>query len=117
MQFAAKDFQFSPAVLAGAGVRDGPAERLRHGLKPVADPEYRHTEVEQRRIELRSAVGIDTGRSAGQHERLRVTGLDLLDRGGVRDDLRKNPRLAHTAGDQLRILCTEVDHQHRPRRR
>ena len=49
MQFAANDFQFGPAVLAGAGAGDGPAERLRHGLKPVADAEHRHPEVEQRR--------------------------------------------------------------------
>ena len=53
MQFAAKDFQFGPAVLAGAGVGDGPAQRLRHGLEPVADAEHRQPEVEQRRIELR----------------------------------------------------------------
>ena len=114
MQFAAKDFQFGAAVLAGAGVRDGPAERLRHGLKPVADPEHRHAEVEHRRIKLRGPVGVDTGRPAGEHERQRITGLDLLDRGGVRDDLRKNPCLPNPAGDQLRVLRTEIDHQHRP---
>ena len=80
MQFAAKDFQLGAAVLAGAGVGDGPAECLRHGLKPVADAEHRKAEVEQRRIELRGAVGVDAGRPTGKHDRQRIAGLDLLDR-------------------------------------
>ena len=79
MQFAAKDFQFGTPILAGAGVRDGAAERLGHCLKPVADPEHRDAELEHRGIELRSPIGVDTGRSAGQHERQRITGSDLLD--------------------------------------
>ena len=116
MQFAANNFQLSTAVLTGAGVGDGPAQRLRHSLETVADPENRHTEVEQRRIKLRSTFGVDTGRSTGQHQRQRLTRLDLLDRGGVRDDLGKNPRFSDPARDQLRILRTEVDHQYRSRR-
>ena len=74
-------------------------------------------EVEQRRIELRGALGVDAGRAAGEHHRQRVAGLDLLDRGGVRHDLGVDPRLAHPAGDQLRILRPEVDDQHGPGRR
>ena len=77
MQFAAKDFHLGAAVLAGAGAGDGAAEGLRHGLESVADAEHRDVQVEQRRVELRSAVGVHTGRPAGQHDRLRVLGLDL----------------------------------------
>ena len=32
----------------------------------------------------------------------------------MRDELRVDPRLAHAARDQLRVLPAEVDHQHRP---
>ena len=32
---------------------------------------------------------------------------------GVRHDLRVDVRLAHAAGDQLRVLGTEVDDEHR----
>ena len=64
-------------------------------------------------IQLRGAVGVHAGRAAGQHDGLRVLGLDLLDGRGVRDDLREHPRLADPPGDQLRILRAEVDHQHR----
>ncbi len=110
MQFPAKDFQLRAAVFAGAGMGDGPAECLRHGLKSIADAEHRETKVEQRGIKLRSAVGIDTCRSAGKHDCQRITSLDLLDSGGVRDDLGKNPRFPHPAGDQLRVLRAEVDH-------
>ena len=90
---------------------DRAAERLGHRLEAVADAEHRHTEVEQRGIQLRSAVGVHAGRPAGQHDGLRILGLDLLDARGVRDDLRIHPRLADAAGDQLRVLRAEVDHQ------
>ena len=69
-------------------------------------------EVEQRGIQLRGALGVHTGRAAGQHDGLRILGLDLLDAGGVRDDLGVHPRLADPARDQLRVLRAEVDHQH-----
>jgi hypothetical protein len=63
---------------------------------------------------LRGTFGVDTGRAAGQDDRQRVAGLDLLDGGGMRDHLGEHPSLPNTTGDQLRILRTEVDHQHRP---
>lgn len=113
MQFAAKDFQLGAAVFAGAGVGDGPAQRLGHGLKPVTDAEHRHPEVEQRRVDLGRAVGVDAGRPTGEHQRHWVAGLDVLGRGGVRNDLGENPRLADPTGDQLRVLRAEVHDEHR----
>ena len=110
MQFAAKDFQLGAAVFAGSGVRDGATECLRHCLKSVADAEHRQLQVQQRRIESRSTVGVDTGRSPGQHQCQRIAGFDFIDRGGVRYDLRKNPRLPDPPGDQLGILRAEIDH-------
>ena len=112
MQLPANDFQFGPAVFAGAGAGHGSAKRLGHRLEAVADAEHRQAEVEQRGIQLRGALGVDTGRAAGQHDGLRVLGLDLLDGRGVRDDLGVHPRLADPASDQLRVLRAEVDHQH-----
>ena len=50
MQFAAKDIELSAAVLTGAGALDGAAERLSHGLKSVADSEYRDPQVEHARV-------------------------------------------------------------------
>ena len=117
MQCSASDFQLGTAELTGTGAGDGAAQRLRHGLEAVTDAEDRHIEVEQRRVELRRTLRVDTGRSAGQHHRLRFARFDLLDCGGVRNHLGVDPRLAHPSRDQLRILRTEVDHQHRPRRR
>ena len=32
----------------------------------------------------------------------------------MRDELRVDPRLAHPARDQLRVLAAEVDDEHRP---
>ncbi len=60
------------AVLAGAGVGDRAAERLGHRLEAVADAEHRHPGLEQRRVDLRRAVGVHAGRAAGQDDRRRV---------------------------------------------
>ena len=54
-------------------------------------------------------LGVHAGRAAGQHDRLRIAGLDLVDRRGVRNDLGVHPRLAHPARDQLGVLRTEID--------
>ncbi len=112
MQLAASHFQLGPAVLAGAGAGHGATERLRHRLEAVADAEHRDTQVEQRGVQLGSTVGVHTGGSTGEHDRLRVLRLDLLDTGGVRDDLGIHPRLPHPPGDELRVLRSEVDHEH-----
>ena len=50
-----------------AGLGDRAAERLGHRLEAVADAEDRDAGVEQRRVELRGAVGVDaaTGRRRG----------------------------------------------------
>ena len=116
MQLSPRHIQLRAAVLAGSGLGDRAAEHLRHGLKPVADAEHRHPEVEYRRIQLRRAVGVHAGRPAGQHDGLRVTGLDVLHAGGVRDNLGIHPGLTDAAGDELRVLRAEVDHQHWPGR-
>ncbi len=87
MQLAAKDFQLSPTVLAGTGAGDGPTERLRHRLKPVADAEHRQAQVEQGRVQSRGVLGVDAGRSTGKDERQRAAGLDLGQRRGVADHL------------------------------
>ncbi len=113
MQIAAGNIQLGAAVLAGAGVFDGAAEGLGHGLEAVADAEHRNVEIEQRGVEARGALGVDTGRTARQHDGLRILGLDLLDRGGVRDDLGEHPRLTDPAGDQLCVLSAEVDDEDR----
>ena len=111
MKFTAKDIQLGATVLTGAGALNGAAERLRHGLEPVTDTEYRDSEVEHTRIKLGCAIGINTGRPAGQYDRPRVPGLDLLDGRGVRNHLGEHPGLPDSSGDQLGVLGTEIDHQ------
>ena len=112
MQLTASHFQVGTTVLTGAGVRHGATEGLGHGLEAVADAEHRHVEVEEFGIQLRGAFGVDTGRPAGQHHGARIPGLDLLDAGGVRDDLRVHPRLPDATRDQLCVLRAEIDDQH-----
>ena len=109
MQVAASDFQLGAAVLAGARAGDGAAERLRHRLEAVADAEHRHAESNIAGSSCGRAVGVHAGRAAGQHDGLRILGLDLVDGRGVRDDLGEHPGLPDPAGDQLGVLRAEVD--------
>ena len=52
--------------------RRAPPRSLRHQLHPVADAERRDAELEDRRIDLRRAVGVDRRRAAGEDQRERV---------------------------------------------
>ncbi len=100
-----------PAELAQPGPADLAAERLRHRLEPVADPERRHPGLEQPGLDPRRALCVHRLRPAGQHDRLRVPGQHLLDRHRVRHDLGVHLGLADPARDQLRVLRPEVDNQ------
>ena len=102
------------AVLAGAGVRDRAAERLRHRLEAVADAEHRHVAVEQAGVEPGGARLVHTGRPAGQDDRRRVLRQHLGHRHRVRHDLGVDPRLTDPPGDELGVLGAEVDNEHGP---
>ena len=112
MKLSPSHFQLRATEFAGTGAGDRSAESQSHGLEAVADAEHRHPEIEDAGVQLRRAVVVDAGRSAGQHDGLRVAGLDLLHTGGVRDHLGVHPRLADPSRDQLRVLRSEVDHQY-----
>ncbi len=84
-----------------------------HGLEPVADAEGGHVGLEERRVHVRSAVGIDRGRAAGEDDGHRSLGQHLDHGHRVGDDLAEHPGLAHAASDELGVLRPEVDDQHR----
>ena len=97
--------------LGDLGALHRAAERLGHRLEPVADAERRYPGVEERGVDARGTLRVDTGRAARQDHRRRVLRQHLGDRHPVWDDLAVDVRLADAAGDQLRVLRTEVDHQ------
>ncbi len=103
------DAQRRAAELRAAGARDLAGQRLRHRLEAVADAEDRHAGGEQRGVGLRCSRGVHRRRAAGQDDRLRLAGEQLGDRQRARDDLGVDVRLAHPAGDQLRVLRPVVD--------
>ncbi len=67
-------------------------------------------ELEQLRVELRRAVGVDRRRAAGQDHALRPAPRDLLGADVVRQQLREHAALAHAPRDQLRVLPAVVEH-------
>ena len=100
--------------LADTGLLDASAELERQELHAVADPERRDPELEDRGVTARRAVGVDRGRPAREDQRRGVPPRDLLGAGAVGDELGVDPCLANAAGDQLRVLAAEVEHEHWP---
>ena len=97
------------AELALARGRDRPAERVRHQLHAVADPEHGDADVENGGIALRRAgVGHALG-PAGQDDPGRTPRANLLGRGVRRPDLRVHRELAKPPGDELCVLRPEVE--------
>jgi hypothetical protein len=80
---------------------DAPAELLRHQLHPVADAERRDAELEEARVDVGCAVGVDGGRAAGQDERKGVARANLLGGDVVADEFRVDAALPDAARDQL----------------
>ena len=97
------------AELREPGVGDLAAEVARHELHAVADAERRDAELEDRRVDLGSAVRVHGRGAAGKHERGRASREDPGSVEPVAHELRVHARLPHAASDQLAVLAAEVD--------
>ncbi len=97
------------AELRCARALDRAAEVARHELHPVTDPQRRDAEIEDLRVEVGRAVGVDRRRPAGENERRRIARGDLGGGEPMPDQLRVDTRLAHPPRDQLAVLPAEVD--------
>ena len=102
------------AVLGDVVRFDRSPEIASHQLHPVTDPERRNPELEDRRVELRCALGVHRRRATRENQRERDRGPDLCRRQPVADELRVHARLAHAPRDQLAVLPAEIEHEHRP---
>ena len=100
--------------LRDAGALDPAAQILGHELHPVADAERRDAELEDPRIDLRRAFGVDRRRPTGEDERERVPRATASGEMRVRDELRVDATFPNAPGDQLRVLAAEVQNEHRP---
>src|SRR5438105_15440327 len=108
---------FGITKLAYAAAFDAAAELGRHRLHAVADAEHRSALRPNgcrraRCVALRDAVW-----SAGKHDAARREGAYEIIAHIVGMDLAVDVQLAKTAGDQLRVLRTEVEDQYPAMRR
>ena len=113
-ELAALDGELRLAELGDAGPLDPAAELLRHDLHPVTDAERRDAEREDARIDLRRAVRVDRRGPARENERQRVAPAHLVRADRMRHELGVDAALAHAPRDQLRVLASAVQNEHRP---
>ena len=92
---------------------DRSSHRLADQLHPVADPQDRHAQLEDRRIAVGCAGLVDARRAAGEDHRQRVQLADPLGRDVVADDPREGMALADPARDELDVLRTEIQDEYR----
>ena len=97
------------AVLAVRGAIDGAAEELGHELQAVADAKDRNAEVEHGAVDERRAGLIDAEGASGKDDPARLEGADLLHGHRAGMDLAVDVQLANAAGDELRVLRTEIE--------
>src|SRR5262249_41297135 len=90
--------------LRDAGRLDRAPQVAGHELHPVADAERRNAELEDLRVDVRSALRIDGSRTSGEHERDGTASQDLVGRQSVAHELREDARLTDAARDQLAVL-------------
>ncbi|MNN44943.1 hypothetical protein D3C81_1592530 [compost metagenome] len=99
------------AEFAQIGTLHAAAQLLSHGLHAVADAEQRHLEIEHRTGRARAVFLVHRLRTAGEDDAARGKGADGVVAHVERVDFAVHADLAHTAGDQLGVLGTEVQDQ------
>ena len=99
------------AVFTAAGMGYHAAQGLGHELIPVADAQYRDAQFEHTLIHAGSVLGIHAVGTAGQDDGFGILGFDLVQAVVVRNDFAINATFTHSSGNQLAVLCTEVDYQ------
>ena len=100
------------AVLADLGVAHLAAERDGGHLMTVAKAQNRQAQLINGRVDRGRILGVDGRGAAGEDERGRRHLAHLVGRDVARDDLGIHMQIAHATGDELRILCAEVEDQH-----
>ncbi len=103
------DFDGGGAVLALGRLLDAAAEEVTCELHAVADAEDRHAQLEDAGVDLWAALAEDAGRTAGEHDGLRLHVADLVQGEGAGMDLAVDVALADAARDELRVLGAEVE--------
>src|SRR5712692_11573693 len=98
------------AVLAPLGAPHLTAQSVRNPLHPVADAQYGHAQAEYRRVAHWRAGVIYRARPAREHHARWLEPADLLYRRCAGQDGGEHLLFAHSPGDQLGVLTSEIQH-------
>ena len=99
------------AVFPAAGMGHHTAQSLGHELVAVADAQDRDAHFENPFIHAGGIFRIDTVGTAGQDDGLGILGFDLVQGVIVRNDFAVHTAFTNSSGNQLAVLCAEVNYQ------
>lgn len=102
------DQEIRRTVLAARGAGHMSARELAENSHAVANAEH-GTSIEQRSIDPRRALVVDARRASRKDDSLGRERVDLFLSDRERMDFAVHARLAHAAGDQLRVLAPEIE--------
>ena len=112
-QTVALDGQFRASVFTATALGDLATEIAGEKLRAVTDPQNRNAEVVDTGVDRGRTFDMNGGGATGEDDAGRILGRDLRCRDVMPDNLGEYVRFAHAAGDQLRVLRTEVDDEDR----
>ena len=99
------------AVFPAAGMGHFAAQSLGHELISIADAQNRDAHFENALIHTGGIFRIDTVGTAGQDDGLGILGFDLVQGIIVRNDFAVHTAFTNSSGNQLAVLCAEVNNQ------
>ena len=99
------------AVFPAARMGYTAAQGLGHELVSIADAQDGDPHCKDPGIYAGSIFRIDTVGTAGQDDGLGILGFDLIQGIIVRNDFAVHTAFTDASGNQLAVLCAEVNHQ------
>jgi hypothetical protein len=107
--FGSLDDDARMPIFSRARALDFPPEEMREELKPVADAQDGHAQLEETPVHSRGPVEIDAGGPPRQDDSPRRKGAKLIEGDAARVYFAIDTLFSDAASNELRVLRAEVD--------
>ena len=111
--FAAQDIDMGLAVFRICRRDNRATIELCNKLMSVADTKNRNSGIENGHVDRRRIWFVDTVRATAENDSDRILSQNLIHRGVTGDHFAENLTLTDPAGNQLRVLPSEIQHDNK----